>query len=721
MVPLLLFTGLHPYTEEDTLQTEQSEIDSLQQIVLLQGVEDTLKVRALIGLSWRLKSTDPDRAMGYAREALSLAEDRGYYARAGQAMNNIGIIFWQKGNFAQALDHFFESYHLFSHENDSLGIARAHVNIGMIFYEQGHYDKALEYYLDAYSIYEKADYLPGLGPVLNNIGLVYQDQGNYEEAEAYHLRSLAIKESLEDRKGIAFSYNGLGLVRQEMGDLDQALAYFNQALAIRETLLDSRELAVTIDNIGYLLLLKGDIRPALDHFSRAMRIYSAIDDDGGLARIHSHFGKAYFATGRTMDAVSRFRTSLEYAQTVGLPALISENLLDLSVAMAEANDFRSAYNYQSRYLALRDSIYDEEAQRRLIEMQFMYNREQKEREIELLKRNNEMIQVSLDQQNRLKKYLLFVIALVVGLMGLLYNRYRYIIRANKLLREQKEEIFSTNQKLQELNRHLRDQKKEVEDLNMKLNAANEKLSVSEQHLIATNVTKDKFFSIISHDLRNPFASIVSFSRILKRDINNLSKAELNELVEELDMSVLKINNLLENLLQWSRTQSGKIKYLPESISLSEVVMENVTLFSATAREKEVSISNHIGKDLSVWADRNMIDTVIRNLLSNALKYTHPGGSVRLDAEKSGQMVSVSISDTGVGIGKKEQSKVFRGEALHSTYGTRDEKGSGLGLLLCKEFVERLGGQIGFDSEPGRGSRFTFTIPHKKTMNPSQAG
>jgi signal transduction histidine kinase/Tfp pilus assembly protein PilF len=703
-------TGFSSEEARDLPQSDQTGIDTLQQLILRPGIPDTLKVNSLISLSWWVKSTDPDLALDYAQEALELSASLGLKERSARAMNNIGVIYWQKGFFQEAMDYLFEAYHVYREVGDSIGIARTHGNMGLIFADQGHYDKALEYYLVARAIYEMAGNLTGLAPVFNNIGLVYQSQGDYAEAEAYHLRSLEIKESLGDRKGIAFSLNNLGLVRQNLGDFDNALEYFNGSLAIRESLPDAREIAITVGNIGYLFLLIGETDQALPHFSRALDIYSAINDQSGLAKTYNHLGRAMMALGRTQAALQYFENSLGYAQNVGLPRLIADNLKDFSLAMADINNYRAAYDFQKRYLSLRDSIYDEEARRRVIELQLMYDRERKEGEIELLKKNNEIGQLNLEKQRILRNYLLLVVALIVGLLVLLLNRYLYITKINRMLREQKEEIFSTNRKLQELNRHLMEQKQKVEELNLKLNAANSKLSVSEKHLIATNATKDKFFSIISHDLRNPFASIVSFSRILKRDIGSLNKQELQELVAELDKSVLKISNLLENLLQWSRSQSGKMQHFPENIAVYEVVRENMNLFSATARGKGIEITDQVSPQVYVLADRNMLDTVIRNLLSNALKYTDKGGKVSIGSELSDGMVCVTVTDTGTGIPEQDQEKLFRPDAFYSTYGTRDEKGSGLGLMLCREFVEKLGGKIWFESKEGKGSRFIFSLP-----------
>ncbi len=292
----------------------------------------------------------------------------------------------------------------------------------------------------------------------------------------------------------------------------------------------------------------------------------------------------------------------------------------------------------------------------------------------------DMITVYQDRFDVLRRFLILVILLVFIILFLLYRKLRYISRINQQLEQKQEEIIQANKKLQEI-----------------------------------NALRDKLFSIISHDLRNPFASIASFSRIIKRDINELTKDELRELAIELDRSVNKINTLLDNLLHWSLAQTGKLTYNPEYIALSELVEENIDLVLAAAREKGVALINTIEKDVVVWSDVNMTNSIIRNLLSNAIKYVNRGGRITLSSERVNDMNHVSVADTGVGISEESKPRLFQQDHLLSTYGTKDEKGSGLGLLICKEFTEKQGGRIWFTSEPDIGSTFFFSLPAEKKI------
>lgn len=685
-------------------------LDSLREIIKSEDTPDVILYEAYTRLAWELKSISPVSALEYAREALALGEKFEDKEKIGKALSYIGVIYWQQGNFNQALDYHLEANSIYSVINDELGIARSSINIGIIFSDQSYYEKAIEYFFKGLRLYEKNENQQGMAVALNNLGMVYEYQRDFALAEDYHLRSLEIKEILGDKKGKSYSFNNLGLVYQGMQKMDLAADYFYKSLEIRLELNDKREIASTYSNLGYLNYLLHDREKAQNYLLEALRLYMEVDDKSGIAKTHNYLGRLYLQTEELFRARRYFNNSMRIAREIGLTRMVTENYAALARLMAKLNDYQAAYNYQQEFIQLKDSIYSEESRRKIYELQLMYEREQKESELQLLQKNEQITRLSSQRDRLLRNFLVIGVVLTLITLFLIYNRFLIARNANVLLEKQKNEITESNTQLVDLNHNLLEQKKMFEELNHKLNVSNKKLKESERNLMEINSTKDKFFSIISHDLRNPFASIVSFSRILKRDMMNMTKAELGELALELDKSVLKIDNLLENLLQWSRAQTGKIKYRPDYLALHEIVKDNLNLFENNARDKQINLVDKVSDEMVVWADRNMTDTVIRNLLSNALKYTEPEGEIVIESELRNHRVYVSIKDNGVGMSEEAKSKIFRTDALHSTYGTMDEKGSGLGLLLCKEFVEKQGGEITFQSQENEGSVFTFCLP-----------
>lgn len=277
-------------------------------------------------------------------------------------------------------------------------------------------------------------------------------------------------------------------------------------------------------------------------------------------------------------------------------------------------------------------------------------------------------------------------ALYFSLIGMVmafisaYSRLR-IKRKNYLLEVQKIEI-----------------QKNVELLNTTLDELNK-----------LNQTKDKFFSIIAHDLRNPFSTIICFSEMIIKNYQKYDTEKMLHFIENIKLSSTTASHLLENLLIWSRSKVGSIEFNPKVLNLSEVVMNNISIVQLQALKKEIKI--HFD-DINEWlcsCDENMLNTILRNLLTNAVKFTDTAGSITIVIENEPDFYKISITDTGIGISQEKLVNLFRTEFNCPSVGTDNEKGSGLGLLLCKEFVEKHDGNIWCESILGEGSIFNFTL------------
>ena len=240
----------------------------------------------------------------------------------------------------------------------------------------------------------------------------------------------------------------------------------------------------------------------------------------------------------------------------------------------------------------------------------------------------------------------------------------------------------------------------------------ELLKSNEIRLQDLNATKDKFFSIIAHDLKNPFNAIIGFSDILAEQVREKDYEGVEEYTEIIQSASQRAMSLLSNLLEWSQAQTGRLHYDPKQFDIVSLINEITLFMEDSARQKSIEISKELPHQVLVTADKAMIGTILRNLLSNSVKFTNYGGNISISIDRSPKWFTISVSDNGVGIEKQDQEKLFRIDKSHTTSGTQQEMGTGLGLLLCKEFIEMHGGKIGVESEKGQGSRFYFTIPGK---------
>src|SRR6056297_2002803 len=237
-----------------------------------------------------------------------------------------------------------------------------------------------------------------------------------------------------------------------------------------------------------------------------------------------------------------------------------------------------------------------------------------------------------------------------------------------------------------------------------------KLRFIQRRVQEANAAKDKFFSIIAHDLRSPFTALVGMSQYLATGIDKLDAETAKEFLEGMHKSSKNAFNLLENLLEWSRIQTGRMPMSPEEIDVTEIVHENLALLEVNIETKELRIENKLHTKEPVYADENAVNTIVRNLLSSAIKFTPRGGQIVLSSNRTEDELVVSVQDSGVGIEPEILDTLFRVDVRHSQAGTDKEKGSGLGLVLCKEFVEKNGGRISVESEVGKGAMFMFTLP-----------
>lgn len=283
-------------------------------------------------------------------------------------------------------------------------------------------------------------------------------------------------------------------------------------------------------------------------------------------------------------------------------------------------------------------------------------------------------------------------------------------RLKKENRSLVDSLRKANENLAEYNRTLEEKVKE-----RTLEIENQKQEIENQRdkLQILNATKDKFFGIIAHDLKNHFTALLSITEALAHGFDDISKEDTHFYIKRVHKTANHLYELLKNLLEWSKAQAGRIDYTPEKFDLQHVVRENLSLLRMDAEKKNITIDTNISKPLKVFADINMTKTIIRNLLNNAIKYTENGGKIDIKAQKKGPFIEVSVIDTGIGLSKEDIKKLFRIDVKNKSIGTSKEKGTGLGLILSKEFVQKNGGRIGVISELGKGSTFYFTLPSSK--------
>jgi signal transduction histidine kinase/DNA-binding response OmpR family regulator len=278
--------------------------------------------------------------------------------------------------------------------------------------------------------------------------------------------------------------------------------------------------------------------------------------------------------------------------------------------------------------------------------------------------------------------------------------YRRVIQKNLVISEAKYQKLAEELEIK------------VAERTHELEKANSQLRISEARLKELNATKDKFFNIVAHDLKNPFTSLLGATEVLIQNIENMDREKIRKLAQILNDSSKSGYAILLNLLDWSRSQTGLIKINPQFLNLRKILLDNITDLHLSSLDKQINVIADIGEDIQIVVDKNMLNSILRNLLSNAIKFTPRGGKVHISCHKNEGDITIRVKDNGIGIPAESIEKIFRIDSKYSRPGTEKELGTGLGLKLCREFVERLGGKIWVESTENVGSEFCFTIPLK---------
>lgn len=592
-----------------------------------------------------------------------------------KALKHLGLLHLDRvHDYEKAMNYFIMALAI----EDSLNLnpqrVLTYVAIARVFEVVGDYYKSAQFLEQALRINEDEMDINALAMILNNLGKVNASLGKLEEAFDNYEQVLRYREDIDKRFEAEALFN-LGHLYTIQTKYTSALEFHKKALAITRQLGDRYAEALSLNDIGVLYGLMGNDEKSMANHLVALEIRHVLNDKGGLAESYNNIGRLNLKLKDRHKAIENGLLALESGRESQAQEHIFRSYELLSQAYKDLQDFKNALGYKELSLAIHEFIQNEKQERQLLETQNRYVVGKHESEIEKLEALRLEREQQIAEQNKFKNILFLIVGLVGVIAGLLFILYLVKRRSNRTLRVAKHEVQRQNIKLQELNH-----------------------------------TKDKFFSIISHDVKGPLNSLTSFSRLLIHHTDHLSKEEIQMLARDLDKSLKNLFALLENLLEWSRSQTGSIEFTPEVFDLTEILSSNTSLLESQAKNKQITLVVEPEDSYVVKLHKQSVNTVVRNLISNAIKFTDEGGTITLTIHKSADRISFSVADNGVGMSPEVVEKLFRIDQKHSTQGTAQEKGTGLGLILCREFIEKNGGTIGVQSQPGKGSVFSCSFP-----------
>ena len=665
---------------------------------------DSTKAELMLEISRNYVYIDTSISSEFAVKAKKLSSKNNIQTTYYQACKFVGNLSCDNFEFDQAILNWQQAKNAAYILNDPNLIIESYEKISEIFDIQGKYDQSTQYLLEGlkYSVDNKKP--RGIAVMSLKLGKINYYLENYTDALNYYKKSHLEYLSLDD-------YIMLSKVRFEMGKVYLSIDNLEKS---KENLLAAYQLIQNLDEnadhaniykfLGVVYYRTNDLKQALDYLIASLHIALLLDDDNILSEIYYELGKLFNIRKEYKEAELHLMSGLMHAQKAQQKKTEKFIYKELSIACAGNERFMEAWKYEVKYSELREELFSDEKTKIISNAMTKYQSEKQ-------KRDNEMLQNKLKIENLEKQKSQFFIFIILGVAiillltaVLLYVRNKQKIKINDALEKTNYQIENQKIELEKLNDELVGRNEEIEKIN-------ENLTIKSTQLEESNVTKDKFFSIIAHDLKNPITGFMISSDLIISHYDKLNKDQILTKVSSLNKASKHLSNLLENLLNWSRTQTGKIEYEPDSINIKSLIEQVLGVLENSIENKNIKVDLEVEEDLNAYADSSMINTVIRNLISNAIKFTPEGGNIKLKAFiNKDKKIEVEVEDDGVGIPSDILPNLFSVSRNYSTNGTNNEKGTGLGLMLCKEFVEANKGEISVRSETGKGTCFCFTIP-----------
>lgn len=650
--------------------------DSLEVKLILMNAKD--RVHVFNTLAEHYLRNEPLKAMKNAREAYSLAQTYKNPEEEARALRNVGRSFQHLvANYDSALYYCFESLKTGEVGNFKQEVVKTNMAIANIYSEVGNYSKSIDFLTQ--------------GEIIATELRLYEKIIEIKILRAGNLINLDLTgEALEELRSALKTSKLHDLVRAE-GNIRLALGDYYLIYSSPELSQENIRIAREIfqrhgreeDNARALFYMArwhmefGKEADAISHFEQSLDVRKKLGDLYGIAECYLYIGLCQNKLSDYDAAIKTLETCRNLAEQLDSKRLLRRCYNQLFLAYSSKGNLKKAIEYRDLYVAIIELIFAEENERQIAEQQAKFDIEKKDQELELQGKRLELETLRADREQKFNVALTLLVVIFMSSGVFIF----ILLRKNQ----------ASNEKVKEINR---------------------RVIVQNQQLKKLNDTKNKFFSIIGHDIKGPLASLTAFLNLLKNHLSNMSQEEIVTVATELDGATKNLQLLLENLLTWARSQTDNIDIKPENIDLKALVKENFALLGNQAAEKNIELSLVSPNAAMCKADKNTINTAIRNLISNAIKFTYEHGKIEVRIEEWKDVVELSVKDNGMGMSAETLSKIFEIGSKYTTPGTKKEKGTGLGLILCKEFIEKNSGKLRVKSEAGMGSTFSFTLPRR---------
>lgn len=617
---------------------------------------DTLAIMEYIEISKKYFGTDLDSAKIYADKAIKLSEKNNFYKGLGYGYSNLGIISEYRAEYAQSILNNKKSKAYFEKGNLTKGIAISNQYLGIGYFYLSEYEKSLAYYFDALKSYDILNFEEGIAAVNNNIGVVYEVRKDLEKALEFYVKSYELKNKL--KINASSSLANIANIYCEQDDFDKGLNYYFKAEKEKEKFKSNSGKASLYSNISRCYIVLKKYSKAKNYIQKAIEIDTSRNNMYGYSYDLQVYGDLEGARGNKQLALNKYLKSYEIAKSNSYLDILINSTSKTSSLYSSLGNYKKAYEFHNELLSVKDKVHFQENKEAIANLDVVYETEKKTQKIALLSKENQLKDVTIEKNRAIRVALIIGSLLLIFSLFLLYNRFKLKAKTNRILNQKNDEL------------------KEL------------------------NATKDKLFSIIAHDLKNPVSAFKTLTENMSVGFDKIPQEMLQKLISQLRDSSTQLYDVLTNLLTWSNSQRDNISIIKIEVTPKNQVDEILKIYQISSEAKSIKITNKIAPNFKLITDKDILHTAFRNIIMNAIKFTSEFGEIRIYQNHN----KIIVEDSGIGMSEKDVNKLFDITQNVNSIGSSSEKGTGLGLLLCKELLDKAEVEIKVESELKKGTK-----------------
>ena len=587
----------------------------------------------------------------------------------GEAYNDLGLNYLDYGNRPEAYDCLIKANQFLKNSSNTTSKADAVSNLAVFYHSGGQFEKATELFIQAFNLDKKTGNKQRQSSSLNSLGRVYVDWGKYDTGIKYYFQSIDLLDTAKEKSMLAIRYNNIGMVYQLKNDHKNAIKWIDKARKIEAAEGNTPKLAIRYFNLASSYAALKDHQSALKYYTDSKNIFSSLGQDKELSKVYAGLGQLMMNQGNDQKASVYLQKSLEKAEKAGTLPEKSNIYKLLYEYNKQRGQYEKALRYFDQYITTKDSIFNLNSSKQIEELEIEYQTAQKELEINRLESENEVKQKEVNFRKRERNIATIGFLILAVFLGILYKLFRTVKRQKTILAKQNEELDRLNK------------------------------------------IQNQLFSIISHDFRSITSSYQASAKIIEHYLGKGQPEKLLPIANEITKNSKNLSSMLENLLQWALIRRKGIEPDKKQVIVREEFEKTVEILKDQIESKDNRVEIFSNNE-TVWCDTESFKLILRNLIVNANKFTQ-NGIIKLESKTSDENTLIIISDNGTGMSEDTVNSLFSPGKDKTKQGTAGEKGTGLGLLLVSEHLEKNSGTIEINSAPGKGSSFIIKLPAKK--------